>query len=198
VNEPASFLVALRLADEAVIVIGSDAEAAFRARTLANAGARVKVVGSSPAPELRALARAGAVELAERAHQASDFDDVRLAVATGAAPESAAELAALCRARGILFCAVDRPQLNSFDHVAIARAGSVSVGISTNRTAPALAKRLKEELERVLGASGLAEFAARVGALRVRTPSANRREVLGRAVRGVRFVGSLKLPDDHE
>jgi precorrin-2 dehydrogenase/sirohydrochlorin ferrochelatase len=96
--------------------------------------------------------------------------------------------------RRVPFSAIDQPKVSSFLHVALARAGSLIVAISTAGTAPALSRRLREELERILDESGLATFVDRLSALRRKTPSTERRQVLGEAVAGVRFNGKLELP----
>ena len=77
----------------------------------------------------------------------------------------------------------DQPDFSNFSHLALARAGDVTLSISTNGRAPALARRLREELERVLGESNLIAFVERLARLRDRTPSVDRRDVLGAAVR---------------
>jgi siroheme synthase (precorrin-2 oxidase/ferrochelatase) len=77
--------------------------------------------------------------------------------------------------------------------MAQARAGLLTIAISTAGQAPALGRRLREELERLLAASKMSAFIAELAALRARTPSADRRQVLGAAVAEVHFTGELTL-----
>lgn len=170
------FFVALQLLGKDCIVIGTSEEAEYRARLLADHGAQVERFERQSPTEAR-LKRAWLVVLADR--------DAELAGRIGA----------FCAAERILFCAVDQPGQNSFHHVAMTRVGEVTVAIGTDGRAPSLARRLREEIARVLGASKLASFSERLAKLRERVPSEERRERMGRAVAGVRFTGELELPE---
>lgn len=169
------FFVALDLNGRLCIVIGASEEAAFRARLLGEHGANVVRFEREP-PTDSEIERAWLVVLADR--------DAELC----------GRLSAFCEAKRILFCAVDQPGRNSFHHVATTREGEVTVAIGTDGRAPSLARRLREELARVLGASKLAEFSRRLAELRERTPSEQRRARMSEAVAGVRFTGELELP----
>jgi siroheme synthase-like protein len=170
------FFVALDLAGKDCFVLGTSEEAAFRARLLSEHGARVVRFERHP-PTDDELGRAWLVVLADRD------------------PELAGRVGAFCEARRILFCAVDQPGQNSFHHVAMTRVGEVTVAIGTDGRAPSLARRLREELGRVLAASRLASFSERLASLRERTPSEARKERMARAVSGVHFTGELVLPE---
>ena len=183
----------MQLEGKPCLVVGSELEARDRARALCEVGARVRVVALAPCAELRALAAEGQVALVERGFAPDDLNEVWLAVLVDRDLELGARMAALCNERRILFCAVDQPQENSFSHLALARAGVVTVAIGTDGRAPALGRRLREELERVLDEAELASFAERLAQLRDATSPAERRAVLGAAVRGLRFEGRLKL-----
>jgi siroheme synthase-like protein len=115
-------------------------------------------------------------------------------VLTDTDTELAERISVAAAERRVFFSAVDQPKVSSYLHVALARAGSLVAAISTAGSAPALGRRLREELERVFEESRLADFVDRVSRLRQETPSAARRQVLGAAVAGVRFDGKLELP----
>jgi siroheme synthase (precorrin-2 oxidase/ferrochelatase) len=169
------FLVALELGHRKCVVVGTSDDAKRRAEALSAHGAVV-------------------VRLLDRVDDA-DIADAWLVVLADRNPQLAARLSAFCAMNRILFCAVDQPGGSSFHHVAVARAGVVSVGVGTDGRAPALARRLREELERVFQSSGLAEFAERLASERESTPSAERKERQSRAVAGLRLTGKLELPD---
>src|SRR5688572_23458614 len=121
------FPIALKLVGRRCLVIGSGTEAANRAQALADAGAEVELIAAN--------------EYAE-----SSLHGVWLCVLTERDAELAARLAQDCDARRLFFCAVDQPAFGSFSHVAIARAGSLFVGIGSSGRAPALARRMRELL----------------------------------------------------
>jgi len=102
-------------------------------------------------------------------------------------------MAALCEERRVLFCATDQAQRNSFSHLALARAGVVTAAIGTRGRAPALGRKLREELERVFDEADLAHFADELAKLRDATPPEARRAVLAEALAHVRFEGRLRL-----
>jgi siroheme synthase-like protein len=189
-----AFPVALNLAGRACLVIGSGEAAESRAKNLIESGAEVSVVGSSPTTEVLALSQQGALALSMRDFLESDLDDKWLAVQTEPDPELALNVAQAAERRRVFFCAVDLPKLNSYSHMAIARAGSLFVAIGTEGRAPALARRLREELGRLLDEARAEDFVEKLAALRERTPSDQRGEQLGKAVVGLRLTGRLELP----
>jgi siroheme synthase-like protein len=188
--------VGLRLDGLLCLVTGSGEELERRATALADAGARVRVVSERPTPAVAEAARSGRFELLQRAFEGADLDGVWLAVLTDRDPELAGRLRDETWNRRVFFAAIDQPEFCTFSHLALARSGHVTVAVSTNGRAPALARRLREELERVLQASPIAAFVERLSELRSRTPSADRARVLGEAVREVRLTGELVVPEE--
>jgi precorrin-2 dehydrogenase/sirohydrochlorin ferrochelatase len=188
-----SFPVALQLEGKPCLVVGSEAEAQERARALDEAGARVEVVAIAPCAKLRDFASERALPLSRRAFEASDLDGKWLAVLTDRDTSLGARMAALCEERRVLFCATDQAQRNSFSHLALARAGLVTAAIGTQGRAPALGRKLREELERVFAEADLAGFADELARLRDATPLEARRAVLAEALAHVCFEGRLKL-----
>lgn len=189
------FPVGLVLEGRQALVIGCEPEAAARAHDLLEAGARVVALSVEPPPELIALHDEGRLVLERRRAGLHDFAAARLAVYVDRDARTALELAAWAEASKTWFCAVDQPAALSFAHLARVRAGSLTIAISTAGRAPALASRLRQELQRLCDAAGVAAFVERLSALREVTPSAERRAVLGQAVAGLHFEGQLVLPE---
>ena len=187
------FPIALLLEGRACLVVGSGAELASRTRALLDALAEPTVVSASPSEEIRALAASAKIELREREFEDADLNGKWLAVLVDENPDLAARMAELAQAERVFFCAVDQPEHNSYAHMAQARAGLLTIAISTAGQAPALGRRLREELERLLTRANMSAFVAQLAELRARTPSAERRRVLGAAVADVHFTGELEL-----
>jgi siroheme synthase-like protein len=188
-----SFPIALLLDGRACLVVGSSAEVTLRTRDLLEARARTVVVCAAPNDDIRALAASGQIELHEREFVDSDLDGKWLAVLVEENAILAARMARLAESGRVFFCAVDQPEHNSYAHMARARAGLLTIAISTAGQAPALGRRLRQQLEALLTRSKMAEFVDKLAELRARTPSAERRRVLGEAVSHVRFTGELEL-----
>lgn len=191
-----SFPLALNLSGRKCLVIGSSAEAAARARALADADADLHLIAERPCVELVQLIRERNLRHHERGYLPSDMAGTWLAVLTARDFELAARIARDAHAARVFFCAVDVPEHGSFSHMAIARAGVVSLAIATEGRAPALARRLREELQRVMNEADLASFADTLAELREQTPSPTRQSVLGAAVSQVRLEGKLRLGRD--
>lgn len=187
------FPIALLLKGRACLVVGSSSEVTSRTRDLLAAGACPTIVSSAPNEAIRALARSGSIALHERDFVDGDLKGKWLAVLVDDDAALAARMASLAEVERVFFCAVDQPQHNSYAHMAQARAGLLTIAISTAGQAPALGRRLREELERLLVAAKMSDFVEKLAALRQSTPSSERRKVLGDAVAGVHFSGELKL-----
>ncbi len=187
------FPIALRLVGRACLVVGSSAELTLRTRGLLDAGARPVVVSRAPNEEIRALAQSGQIELHERDFVDSDLDGKWLAVLVDENRTLATRIAALAETHRVFFCAIDQPEHNGYAHMAQARAGLLTIAISTSGQAPAFGRRLREELERLLTNSKVADFVDRLATLRAQTPSPDRRRVLSAAVSSVHFSGELNL-----
>ena len=185
----------LLLDDRQCVVVGGGSEAALRASNLLEAGARVLVVGEEPTLGLDLLA-SPRLRVEQRRFEDADLDDAWLVVQATLDAELARRLGNLCQTRRIFFCAVDQPENSSYAHLALVRTGSLTVAIGTEGRVPALGRRLREELARVLGDAHAAEEVERLAALRTSTPSAERKEALGRAVADVHFTGALRFRKD--
>ncbi|HKY41180.1 MAG TPA: NAD(P)-dependent oxidoreductase [Polyangiaceae bacterium] len=182
----------LILNDRKCVVIGGGPEATSRAGNLLEAGADVLLV-AEPAPASLASLASPRLRVERRAFRETDLDDAWLVVQVSSDTALAARLAALCNARRIFFCAVDQPKLSSYSHLALARAGSLTLAIGTDGRAPALGRRLREELSRVLLESHADDEVERLARLREQTPSEQRREVLSSAVADVQLTGGLRF-----
>jgi len=192
---PHGYPVNLLLVDRKCVVVGGGAEAAQRAGNLLEAGARVLLVGEEPTPGLDLLT-SERLKIEIRPFADADLDQAWLVVQATRDAELARRLGALCERAQIFFCAVDQPENSSYAHLALVRAGSLTLAIGTEGRAPALGRRLREELSRLLLEAGAAEEVERIAELRAATPSAERRAALNRAVADVHFTGALRFRKD--
>lgn len=137
--------VFLRLQDRRVLVVGGGAVAAQKLRGLVETGALVTVVAPDLTPEIRSQG----VDVRQRRFDESDLDGVCFVVA--AAPRAVNhKVAAAAHARGLLVNAVDDVENASVFAGAVLRRAGVTISISTDGAAPALAGLIREALEAVL------------------------------------------------
>jgi siroheme synthase-like protein len=168
--------IALHLRGKRAVVVGSDAGADDRAARAAAAGADVI---RTPAADYRAEALAGAA----------------IVFAQTGDPARDAAIAGDARAAGALGYAADQPAASDFSMPAVAARGPLKLAVSTDGVAPALARRLREELDRLLAAAGtaldalLAELAARRSAL----PPGERRGPLAALAARLHLDGTIRI-----
>jgi siroheme synthase-like protein len=163
--------VYLDLTGRACAVFGGCAMAEEKARGLLAAGARLTVFAPELTPGLDELAAAGALRHEPRDYREGDLAGLFLAIVT--TPDRALRDAAWSEAsaRNVLLNTVDDVPRCNWIAPAIVRRGDLAVAISTGGKAPALAVRLRQELEARLGEEH-ARFLDLAG--RVREPLAAR------------------------
>lgn len=134
-----------------VIVVGGGHVGAEKVRGLLNGEADITVVSPELIPELREHVDAGRIKYVARAYRESDLDDgwdlVMLATDDGAINK---EATAAARRRGIWVNAADDPPNCDFILPAVVRKGKITLAASTAGSSPALARRLREELDAYL------------------------------------------------
>ena len=121
--------------------------------TLDVRGKRAVVIGKDAvvAGKAEALHAAGADVLVRDEFRPDDLDDASLCVASSADPRERAAIHSACRARGVLVNVMDDPAHCDFAAPAVIRRGDLTIAVSTGGRSPALARRLREDLERRFG-----------------------------------------------
>lgn len=143
--EPALFPAFLRLAGRRVLVVGGGKVAEAKLRGLIETGARLTVV----APEVRDAIASLPVQVVRRPFRNEDADGAWLVVAA-APPDVNREVFAAGETRGVFVNAVDDPVHGSAYTGGVLRRGGVTIAVSTEGRAPALAGLLREALEAVI------------------------------------------------
>ena len=135
----------LKLQGRRVLLVGGGPVAAGKLRGLLDAGADVTVV----APAILLEIAAAPVTTALRPFRPADLDGVSFVVAA-APPAVNREVATAAHARGLFVNAVDDLDSASAYAGAVFRRAGVTVAISTEGEAPALAGLVREALEALL------------------------------------------------
>jgi siroheme synthase-like protein len=149
--------VHLDLRGRPCVVVGGGEVARHKVENLLEAGARVTVVSPTVVPALAALAETHEIVHHPRPYRTGDLTGAALAYV--AVDDTAVQTAVAAEAgvTGVFVNVVDAPPLCTFIAPAIVRRGPVVVAISTGGASPALARRMREELETRVGAEyGLA------------------------------------------
>jgi precorrin-2 dehydrogenase/sirohydrochlorin ferrochelatase len=158
----AYFPVFLELAGRRCVVVGGGVVAERRIAGLLAAGAAITVIAPTLTSALAALAAEGRLRHEPRGYRAGDLAGFDLAFAATDAGDVNGALAREGRARGVWLNAADDPVNCTFILPALVRRGDLTVAVSTGGTSPALARAVREDLERYLTAdyATLAQVAA--------------------------------------
>jgi siroheme synthase-like protein len=133
------------------VVVGGGHVAARKVEGLLTAEAQVKVISPVLVPELQLLADSGNITFVQRSYRDGDLEGAILAIA--ATDEITVNRAVWAEAiqRGCLVNVVDDPEHCTFILPAVLQRGEMSVAVSTGGSSPALARRLRERLEDIIG-----------------------------------------------
>ncbi len=142
------FPVFLDLTGKKCLVTGEGYEVAGKVRALVDAGADVVYVNPRAEPAIEAMAAAALVRWEKRSWQADDLDGLFLLISD---LEDNSEIFRLAEERRVLCNCVDDPEHCRFSFGSVHRRGEMTIAISTNGWAPALAVRVREKLEREIG-----------------------------------------------
>ena len=129
------------------MVVGGGEVANRKVKKLLQARAKVVVVSPEVEPELASMA----VEVRRRPYRAGDLEGAFLAFAATDRREVNAAVAREARERGIPVNVADRPVEGDFALPSTLRRGRLQVAVSTGGASPALARRIRQELEDVFG-----------------------------------------------
>jgi len=160
------FPIFLKLTARPCIVIGAGNLAESKIESLRTAEAAITVISPEASPAIRALADEGAITWHQRPYASGDLVDGTFLVVTATnvpAVNRAVYLEAT--SKSILCNAVDDPPYCDFFFPSIVRRGDLQIAISTAGESPALAQRLRKELNAALPLD-LGPWLAELGNLR--------------------------------
>ena len=175
----------LKLTGRRVLVVGGGPVAASKLAALTDAGADIVVVAPEMVPEIRTAE----AELVKRRFQPTDLDDAWMVVAA-APPEVNRDVAREAEARQLFVNAVDDPPNATVYLGGVVRRGGVTVAISTDGQAPALAGLIRQALEALLPEKEVARWLSTAKEQRRQwmaneVPMDERRPLLLRALAGL-------------
>src|SRR5213082_44955 len=145
------YIACLRLDGRRCLVVGGGEVGLEKVEGLLACGADVTLVAPDAVPELEELAREGSIRWERRAYEPADLEGAFLAIASTDDTDVNIRVYEDAEARAMLVNVVDVPPLCNFILPAIVRTGPLAIAISTAGASPALAKRMKREIEMQYG-----------------------------------------------
>jgi siroheme synthase-like protein len=144
------FPIFVKLARRPCLLVGAGEIALQKIPSLLAAEAQLRVIAPRVRPEIRALANEGRLELIEREFTDSDLDRTFLVVAATDQPAVNAAIYEGAVERNMLCNSVDDPPHCDFYFGSIVTRGELQIAISTAGESPALAQRLRHEIDEQL------------------------------------------------
>ncbi|HEY3988371.1 MAG TPA: bifunctional precorrin-2 dehydrogenase/sirohydrochlorin ferrochelatase [Acidobacteriaceae bacterium] len=160
----------VKLEGRACLVVGAGVVGLQKVRSLLECGASVTVTAPDARDEIRELHDQGKIAWRRQRYVSDDIRGQQLAIAATNDTEVNHAVYRDATAAGVLVNAVDDPPFCDFYFGSVVRRGPLQIGISTAGESPALAQRLRRQLELLLD-KGTGPWLERLGALR--------REVIG-------------------
>lgn len=139
------------LEDRPCLVVGGGQVGERKVHDLREAGARVTVVSRRLTPALGKLAKAGLIRHLNTEFNPEQLEGMVLVMATTDDPQVNARVAAAAHSRSIWVNVADAPEFCTFIVPAQVRRGDLTVAIGTGGASPALARKLREELQQHFG-----------------------------------------------
>lgn len=133
------------------LVIGAGGVGTRKVLGLLACEARVTVVSPEFSDRIADLAQQRALVLLDRPYRAEDLQNMFLVIGATDDQDLNRQVHRDAENRGILCNIADRPELCNFILPSIVRRGDLTVSISTSGRSPALAKKLRRDLELAFG-----------------------------------------------
>ena len=140
--------ILLNIQGKKCLVVGGGEVALRKVQMLVEHGANVEIVSPTFCPELNQLVKDGTIQAIHRDYETEDLNDVFLAVAATDDIKTNEKVATEARKIGILVNVVDKPDISDFIVPSYFRRGDIIVAVSTSGRSPALARKIRGELER--------------------------------------------------
>jgi precorrin-2 dehydrogenase/sirohydrochlorin ferrochelatase len=146
------YIACLRLVGRRCLVVGGGSVGLEKVEGLLACGGEVTLIAPEAEAELSGYANEGSIRWERRAYAgAADLEGVFIAIAATDDTDVNIALYEDAERRAMLVNVVDVPPLCNFILPAIVRSGPLAIAISTAGASPALAKRMKREIEGQFG-----------------------------------------------
>lgn len=145
------FPMFLKLAGRPCLVVGAGAVGESKIASLLEASAEVRVVAPDATPQVQSWAEGKRIVWLKRPWEPPDLEGMFLVVAATSSSGLHQRLYEESRRRGVLCNIVDVPDLCDFYYPAVVQRGMLQIAISTGGQSPALAQRLRKDLEDEFG-----------------------------------------------
>lgn len=145
------FPIFVKLEGRLVVVVGGGTLAEQKIPGVLGAGARVRLISPAITPQIAEWVRFGKIDWLPKRFEPQDLEGACLVVAATSQPRVNGAVFQAAEQREMLCNAVDDIEHCHFYYGAVVQRGDLQIAISTNGKSPALAQRLRKELEEQFG-----------------------------------------------
>ena len=164
---PSLFPIFVKLEGRRILVVGAGNIAEQKLNGLLRSGADIHVVAPLAKDSIQNLAGEGKLRWSQREFTPSDLDQAWIVIAATGNPKTNQTIYNQAEAKGVLCNAVDEPERCHFYYPAVVQRGDLQIAISTAGQSPALAQRIRKQLEQQFG-DGYGEWLNWLGQVRGR------------------------------
>jgi precorrin-2 dehydrogenase/sirohydrochlorin ferrochelatase len=143
--------VSLDLTDKRCVIIGGGAVAERKAGRLIECGAQVTIVSRTLTPLLENRKKANIIEHIDADYDRQALHGAFMVIGATDRDDVNAQISQDALSLGILVNIVDDPDKCNFILPSILQQGDLSIAVSTGGKSPALARRIKEDLQQLYG-----------------------------------------------
>ncbi len=191
-----------KLEGKTVVVVGGGLEGYRKTQNFVDSGAQITVVSGEFSEGIKSLAEQGKIRLHKALVKDAQFfmdrlnpkPDVFLAVTNNS--ELNSQLVKAAKTAGCIVYSVDNPALSDFILPAVAKVGDVRIAVSTGGRSPAMARELRQRIEKLVTPEDLLEIELQEymrGVLKISLPDPRERaRFLNEILNNVDIKQSLK------
>lgn len=150
-EQPTYYPIFLNISGKKCVVVGGGQVALRKVTTLLEHGASVEVISPDLCSELSQLAESGEIGVLQRSYRAGDLQDAVIAIAATNDSNTNLEVVKEARRKAVLVNVVDDAESSDFIVPSYMRRGDVTIAISTGGRSPALARKIRNRLEKDFG-----------------------------------------------
>jgi len=140
--------ILIELKEKIAIIVGGGSVAERKAKTLLEYGAIIHIVSRQLTNKLNKLVEDKQIKYLGEKFREEDLNDAFVVIAATDDKELNHEISEISRKRGLLTNAVDQPSDCNFIVPSITKRGDLIIAISTSGKSPALAGKIRKELEK--------------------------------------------------
>ncbi len=143
--------ILLDLKGRSVVVVGGGSVAERKVLSLIECSADITVISPDATPVLKELSRQKRIRLLKRDFTTDDLNGALMVIAATSNRKVNTAVSYEAKKRGILVNVVDVPEECSFIVPSVVQRGDLLIAISTSGKSPAMAKKIRMELESLYG-----------------------------------------------